>query len=830
LPFVLTVDRLRALAGHAFDRGESYWRTGRVLSLEVDGDTVDGVVAGTSRYRVRLAASGGRLDARCTCPVGTMTCKHAVAVGLAFLAQPSAPPGEGPHAGFATRAELEAWAAARQITYALAIAADVLLPRLPTYALQYGGLRYLLGRLSLREVGSLEDCGRHAAAVAPVLVEVTHAMLAELAAAVAQGIAEEAERGDAPDEPALRPLWTKTSALRRAVRATAVPRARALRAAASWQFDRDACVLVWKERDRIIRDGVAFGTHPIITRLAFAGGTQPRLECTCSIGGPTCTHALALLDTTLDVLADPARLDEAREIAGELLRPGWSRALDAIAQLEEKAAKPRPAIEVWWRVEHELRQLTLTPTVKKLTKHGTFSAGARMSVTRLLDEYREVLADQDLRVAEQLSAWDADGRGTYPMRAFLALAGHPRITTESSDGAVSLVRVPLGFTALAAGDEIRLEPSIEGARFSPRLLGPLLAAFAPGEPLFTVDPHAERLLLIDVSDDARKLWAVLDKHGDAFPPESHVQLLDRLARLEAKLPLVVPRELKGKQLGADLVTVVRVRLVADVTLELELFVRPGPGAPLFPPGVGPREVMVVRDGERGYVRRDLGDEAPRARGLLARLPLDGAEEAPPGCFHVEGDAALALVAALQAPPEGLEAEWVTPRPSIAPSIGPAALRVHVDRDRDWFGIDVDAQRGGPDRRRDARARRHPLRLEALSPIVCSRRSASRRSRRRRSPRRCATTRSRATPGSRASRRGAPARASPTTWASARPCRRSRCSSIARSTGPRSCSRRRRSASTGSRSCAGSPPACAPCSTRPSPIARAASRGSRRRTC
>src|SRR5262249_42749108 len=160
--------------------------------------------------------------------------------------------------------------------------------------------------------------------------------------------------------------------------------------------------------------------------------------------------------------------------------------------------------------------------------------------------------------------------------------------------------------------------------------------------------------------EARKLWEVLVRHGDAFPPESHAPLLERIAALDGRVPVAVPDAVKGTLLTDELTTVIRVRLIGT-TLEAELFVRPAPGAPLFAPGAGPREVLLVRDGQRAYVRRALTDEMAIARAALARLPIADAEEAPPGCFSLTDDAALALVAALADPPQGLEAEWIDAR-------------------------------------------------------------------------------------------------------------------------------------------------------------------------
>jgi hypothetical protein len=198
-------------------------------------------------------------------------------------------------------------------------------------------------------------------------------------------------------------------------------------------------------------------------------------------------------------------------------------------------------------------------------------------------------------------------------------------------------------------------------------------------------------VLVDVSDDARQLWHVLDKHGDMFPPEAHGALLERLGKLEARLPIDVSESLKGRAVSADPTVVVRVRLLPDVTLEAELFVRPGPGAPLFAPGAGPRDVMVPVGDGRGYIRRDLSTELSFARSMFARLPIVDAEEGPPQCFRFgDPDDAIAFVDALQSPPSGIEAEWIDRRkPPTVSRMAPERLRVYVDKKRDWFGIAGD---------------------------------------------------------------------------------------------------------------------------------------------
>ena len=691
LPADITANQLRSIPGTTYVRGEAYWRDGRVESCTVDGDAIDGVVSGSASYRVRVVSRDGALVSACTCPVGGGMCKHAVALVLHFLGQRSpAPP---PIAGaFATRAELERFADDHHVHHTLTVTAEALVAELAIQP-QDWWIQNVLARLAIRDVGALDLAARHARArnVDVALAQAAYRVLHHAAASVREGLAEEAARRDDCTDAALAPLRGRLLELRRIARTRAHPRSRAARAVSTWRFDATNHAVLWNEPIRVAR-AHSYGMFAVATRLAFPTGLDANLECACGAVDARCTHGIALIDATLDVLEDPDRASEARTVAEVLLRPAWARALDELDRLEARATKPRPEVELWWEIDDNA--LEIVPLVKRRTKRGTMTSGTRPRVHTLFDDYRDDLGERDRIVAQHLSTWTS-GRATYPSSAFLALVGHDRLVLSGSADPVALVRVALGFNALSAGDHIRIEPSIEGARFSPKLLGALLGAFAPGEPLFVAEPAHGRCLLIDVGDDARRLWDVLAKHGDTFPPESHGPLLERLGRMEARVPVSVPHALKGELVSGETTTVVRLRLLPDVTLEFELWVRPGPGAPLFRPGNGPRDVLLARAEGRGYVRRDLGSELSRARSLLAQLPIGDAEEGPPLCFRVgDTDRALELVAALQDPPHGIEAEWLDVKPTVRGSAGIDALRVKVEQKRDWFGITGDVKYEG----------------------------------------------------------------------------------------------------------------------------------------
>ena len=540
-------------------RGRAYCNDGNVRALRVNDDSVTGVVVGGMPYQVRLSTDDGELSSECTCPVGHTFCKHAVALGLAFLEQHG--PRETPvpasielSDGFATRPQLETWARDHHVLHALTYSAESLCDELPTFLVQRSGLRYVLGRLVLRDVASLDIAVRYVSdrRLTGAIVDAAARVLRREADAVRDGMAEENARESAVLGPALMDVWARLLAEREPIRAHAFPRGRAARSRDVWNFDAKNATLSWKERG-------------VTTSLAIDGEGNATLTCTCLARHARCTHSLALIDATLDVLEDPAQFAQARRIADVMMQPGWERALEEFALLDANMDKPLPAIEVWWHIEHELGMLTLTPAVKKKGKRGAMSSGSRMSAARLLTEHREALGEMDLQIAEQVASWSPASRaaGTYAVRAFAALVGHPRVVVEEHrDEPISVRRVPLAFTAHSVGDQIRIEPSLDGARIAPKQLAALFTRFAANEPLVVIDEEPARCWLIDVSPQARQLWNVLDKHGDAFPRESHERLLGQLARLENKLPLVVPQTLKGMQLPADACSVMRLRRVS----------------------------------------------------------------------------------------------------------------------------------------------------------------------------------------------------------------------------------------------------------------------------
>lgn len=89
----LTPEQVRAYVGlRSYNRGESYWRSGRVRDTRVEGDAITARCIGNASdpYRIRArVCPEGIVSAYCDCPVGSGgRCKHVAAVLLAWLDEP----------------------------------------------------------------------------------------------------------------------------------------------------------------------------------------------------------------------------------------------------------------------------------------------------------------------------------------------------------------------------------------------------------------------------------------------------------------------------------------------------------------------------------------------------------------------------------------------------------------------------------------------------------------------------------------------------------------------------------------------------------------------
>jgi hypothetical protein len=116
-------------------------------------------------------------------------------------------------------------------------------------------------------------------------------------------------------------------------------------------------------------------------------------------------------------------------------------------------------------------------------------------------------------------------------------------------------------------------------------------------------------------------------------------------------------------------------------------VRPIESGPIFPPGEGTPEVLHARDGRHLHALRALGAERERAAHLAQVLGLDDANANGAWRWDVPDDGtALDVLSKLRALPELAEVEWPAGEIRVDHA-SCAALKVQVQRRRDWFGVE-----------------------------------------------------------------------------------------------------------------------------------------------
>ncbi|MBF5043283.1 DEAD/DEAH box helicase [Aggregicoccus sp. 17bor-14] len=707
----LRPDALRDAAGAAtYARGQDYAGEGRVARLAVEPSGLRGEVVGTRRYQVHLGADEEGLQGLCECPAAQAggLCKHAVALGLAWLvqleAQAEAPAhaprrrGPAPEPRPSTEEATEAWLALHGVVHARDTSIRVLAQALGSRALDR--LQYLLPRAA-----SVADAaaGRVADFLGPVegaLLERLHACawdwLEEEAARVRRGLEEEGARGrQAPTDARLLPLAERLRELRARLRESASPRAEG-----SEPAQRE-----WNERPPRFRlRETLWALTPgrtrlpvpveVVVRLPALMEGSPALSCTCTPGlAPSCVHALSALDAALRDLAEPARAGRNASLAEALVERPWTQLLGAL----EAAAHGAPARaggghEVTWRLEgFEGGVPRLEPYLHRPRKGGGLSAGSRLTArdhdvaleAARSPREREAL---ELRLLSQ-SAYGEDERRIV-LRLLRCLAGSPRLfLSERLEAPLEVRELPLGLSFVdEEGGRLRVAPAVGGQ--SVELDALLLARErAPrGWPWVHLEPQLPRLTLIQAAPAAGSVLEALRDYGARLPAEALRPVLDRLEALESAFPLALPQALEGRSVPPAGTQVVRLQPTGAGGLTGVLRVEPLPEAPLFPPGEGAVQVRATREGERLVTRRDLEAERAEAHALCARLgvKVEGADWALLFEDPTEALSVLERLQGLLSPT--LRVEWPEEELRVVAAPSWASLKVEVRKQRDWFGV------------------------------------------------------------------------------------------------------------------------------------------------
>lgn len=319
----------------------------------------------------------------------------------------------------------------------------------------------------------------------------------------------------------------------------------------------------------------------------------------------------------------------------------------------------------------------------------------------------------DGRIASIASnpSYSFDDNHFNEFRAVEMMIGHPNVVWD--DESADPIEVCSGELTIAIeplidedGDEPDPTHSDADAMYSPRLelsgrpIDPskskiLMGYTSPAEPVvLVVEPELSRWTLCPLRDPkASKLIDFL-LANDLSQLQLDAQAAGRFAvgsaAVDSMLKVRLPMRLAGP--------------LSDVTAELVVRLRPRPGAGLhidlaihddrfrdfMIPGSTPAIVVCLTDDGPSRLQRDIAEEHVRAKKLVERFSLEQLSPTGAYAFTAESDhEALELLGRLYAAGEDAprliwpEGESIKVRGEITPS----SLKVQIDDQRDWFGLD-----------------------------------------------------------------------------------------------------------------------------------------------
>ncbi|MGI5865075.1 MAG: SNF2-related protein [Myxococcales bacterium] len=428
--------------------------------------------------------------------------------------------------------------------------------------------------------------------------------------------------------------------------------------------------------------------YPTWTTVAIEQGRIGEATCDCAPARRTdCRHIAWSCEAIAELLRSGLH-DCSPEMVEILGTPAWKRRLlrldNALARLH---SVQRSGELLSFRLSVSYSRIALEPYVHQPLKHGGHSPGRRETITAALKQ-------RFPECERALIALEAGVSNNNVARALEALQGFPRLYFDIDPS--QPIRVRTGALTFelrgdAAMGGFRLVPTVDGDE---KLGRALVECHPQGRDRVLADVANNACILVHVSGGQEALLLALG-NGCDFPAESLGELVPRLELLERHAPLALPTEFEGELVPAAPRLVARLTPGDKLAVRLELRVRPLGEGLAVEPGAGPDTISAFRDGRRVRAERDREAELARARALLDSLGLPPQAEAAPWTYDLVGEAALDLVAALEAQAgSGLVIEWPHKRLTTSRGLGPKSLQMRVEDRRDWFGLSGELQLDG----------------------------------------------------------------------------------------------------------------------------------------
>ena len=401
---------------------------------------------------------------------------------------------------------------------------------------------------------------------------------------------------------------------------------------------------------------------------------------TCPCGLSVCPFEASALDLLIAQTVDPK--SHAARLLVELAQPTWQRLLEGLEQGPPHDTSEKPVLLSF----HFGGNGRLALMQHTEGKRG-LSIGKRVPK---LETLMPRLAGADLRFAELALPFFSGAVREPPGEAMLALEGHPRVFNSATSQPLKVVVESAQAVVEETSEGVVISANAGGARIEIEKMQawPLRR----GRLVFTLTHDS--LVLSRLNRELDHLLQLTHRFGETLPKEALPKLARLLPSIEAVATVDLPESLRGHELPAKALVVVRLERKA-AQLRLSVMVEPLENGPLFIAGQG-AVISATFDGQRRtFANRQFDAELREASSVVGALSLDPTLAAEPFVWVLPaGDASVDTLRRLASLGEqGLRVEWPDKRPTFHTPIGLDSLSLKVSRQRDWFGLEGAAQSG-----------------------------------------------------------------------------------------------------------------------------------------
>jgi hypothetical protein len=605
--------------------------------------------------------------------------------------------------------ELGTWAAGHRVERWLGqpvrVLGDLLARRTDTWLWQHDAEGYTVERILCAPTAASAYWPRRGT-VPRAVQDAVIQLLLDKAGVIQGGLDEEEERLRSLDRPhgnpSLLDLWERLLDARAFLTSQAPPLPNPARGLSSLHFQISPPRVIYIEEDSAWCDSRGESTVEINPK---AQGPEDMLRCSCeSLGAARCSLEISALDALLSQMADLSEGSLSSQLADILDRPHWSRALEDFDQVLQSTLPTSGAAardyEIGWRLRHgEEQRFTLEPVEVRPRRSGEGVKARKGDLMALRTQPGLGSLPVDRRVAELLLP-DPDNpprshRGMCDTetvhRALDLLVGHPRVLfcAKSNDRLITVRRAELSlhWNKLEDGS-ITIQSTIDNQPMDAEELAAAAREGVSGGCLVELDADNGHCTVTPIQPGVVGLLGVLDRRGHTFAVDAGSELLGRLQAFSRMLPVLLSETLRGMEMDADSRPLVRLEVLGDGDLQIQVRVEPLAGVEAWFPGRGPRELYGEAITGRIFCRRDFAVEEAQAQALISHLPPPETHD-PSMYDRVLRDpmAALDFVEYLQTCGTEVKVAWPEfGRRYVSRARGASNLTLKITGMKHWLGI------------------------------------------------------------------------------------------------------------------------------------------------